>query len=829
MPAEGSISRRVAPAGLVLALAVSLTAGAAVARAAVAPTSTSAEVRFFETHVRPLLVSKCLACHGKKKQWGGLRLDSRKGLLKGGESGTAIVVGKPDASRLIQAVKDTDPKTRMPRNGKLTPHQIGLLVRWVEMGAPFPDSAGAKRRLRDPDHWSFQTPGSIAPPEVRDGGWVRSPIDRFVLARLEAQGLRPAGGADRRTMLRRVTYGLVGLPPTPGEIELFLADLEPGALSRVVDRLLASSRYGQRWGRHWLDVARYADSNGFDENVAHGNAWRYRDYVVDSFNRDTPFDEFVIEQLAGDLMPFSGHQQQHDRLIATGFLSIGPKVLAETDQAKMRMDIIDEQLDTVGRAFLGLTLGCARCHDHKFDPVDTAEYYALAGIFKSTLTMRKYNKVAEWHEHLLPSPQATAMQKAYDASVSAARKQVATAKAAADAVARKKLESESSRSPKQKLEDLYPAETKARLKKLKDALAALEKAGPDLPAAMGVTEDKIVDVAIHLRGDPQQLGEVARRRTPAVLKGPPQPQFSNTQSGRLQLARWLVDRRHPLTARVLVNRIWRWHFGRGLVRTTDNFGLLGERPSHPGLLDWLALRFMQDGWSIKRLHRVIVLSATYGQSTVADPLTRKRDPENSLLGRARVRRLEAEAVRDALLAAAGQLDGTMKGSLLKLKNRAYFFDHTSKDLTTYDSNRRSIYLPVVRNNVFDLFQLLDFPDPAVTTGDRATTVVASQALLMLNSDLVMQAASGLAARLLSEADGVSGRIARMYEIALGRPPTASELRADHALLLELAKNAKQVDKKTPATAGGRAGVIPLSAWTTLCHVALASNEFIYLR
>ena len=270
-------------------------------------------------------------------------------------------------------------------------------------------------------------------------------------------------------------------------------------------------------------------------------------------------------------------------------------------------------------------------------------------------------------------------------------------------------------------------------------------------------------------------------------------------------------------------------FGRGLVRTTDNFGLLGERPSHPGLLDWLALRFMQDGWSIKRLHRVIVLSATYGQSTVADPLTRKRDPENSLLGRARVRRLEAEAVRDALLAAAGQLDGTMKGSLLKLKNRAYFFDHTSKDLTTYDSNRRSIYLPVVRNNVFDLFQLLDFPDPAVTTGDRATTVVASQALLMLNSDLVMQAASGLAARLLSEADGVSGRIARMYEIALGRPPTASELRADHALLLELAKNAKQVDKKTPATAGGRAGVIPLSAWTTLCHVALASNEFIYLR
>ena len=826
MLADGLIACRVVPAGVLLALAVSLTHGAGVARAADVPTS--AEVRFFETHVRPLLVSKCLSCHGKKKQWGGLRLDSRQGLLKGGESGAAIVVGKPDASRLIQAVKDADPKTRMPRNGKLTDRQIGLLVRWVKMGAPFPNSAGAQRRLRDPDHWSFQTPGSTPLPEVRDAGWVRSPIDRFVLARLEAEELRPAAGADRRALLRRVTYGLVGLPPTPEEIESFLADLGPGALSRVVDRLLASTRYGQRWGRHWLDVARYADSNGFDENVAHGNAWRYRDYVVDSFNRDTPFDVFVTEQLAGDLMPFSGQQQQHDRLIATGFLSIGPKVLAETDQAKMRMDIIDEQLDTVGRAFLGLTLGCARCHDHKFDPLDTAEYYALAGIFKSTLTMRKYNKVAEWHEHLLPSTESAAMQKAYDASVAAARKQVATTKAAADDVARKKLGSEPPRSnkPKQKLEDLYPAETKAQLKKLKDALAALEKAGPGLPAAMGVTEDKIVDVAIHLRGDPQKLGEVARRGTPAVLKGPPLPKFSNKQSGRLQLARWLVDRRHPLTARVLVNRIWRWHFGRGLVRTTDNFGLLGERPSHPKLLDWLALWFMRDGWSIKRLHRVIVLSATYQQSTVADPQTRKRDPENSLLGRARVRRLEAEAVRDALLAAAGQLDGTMQGSLLKLKNRAYFFDHTSKDLTTYDSRRRSIYLPVVRNNVYDLFQLLDFPDPAVTTGDRATTVVASQALLMLNSDLVMQAASGLADRLQLEADGVSGRITRMYEIAVGRPPTARELRADRALLLELAR---QVDKKTPATAGGRGDEIPRSAWTTLCHVALASNEFIYLR
>ena len=774
---------------------------------------TTQQILFFETKIRPLLAEHCLECHGDKKQWGGLRLDSREAMLRGGESGPAIVPGKPDKSLLIRAVRQVDDDLQMPKDDKLTKQQIAELVRWVEISAPFPGEAGPAQRTRDPNHWAFQTPAEPPLPAVANLAWPQSPVDHFILAGLEAAGLSPATRADKRTLLRRVTFDLLGLPPTPEEINAFLADDSPDALARVVDRLLASPRYGERWGRHWLDVARYADSNGFDENVAHGNAWRYRDYVVAALNRDKPFDQFVVEQLAGDLMPFNGEMQQHERLIASGFLSIGPKVLAETDQAKMRMDIIDEQLDTTGRAFLGLTLGCARCHDHKFDPISAADYYGLAGIFKSTLTMRKYIKVAEWHEHLLPSAAATAIKAEFDAQVAAKKRAISELEGSEATLQPAKSEGGEAGSK--------PAlQTKAQLKKLRDELAALEKAGPDLPTAMGVTEDKVADIAIHVRGNPLKLGDIVPRRTPPVLRGPRVPQFTAKESGRRQLAEWLVDPQHPLTARVFVNRVWRWHFGKGLVRTTDNFGLLGEAPSHPELLDWLARRFIADGWSVKSLHRLILMSSTYQQASIATSETIDHDPANRLFGRVEVRRLEAEAVRDALLAISGQLDTTMGGSLLKLKNRAYFFDHTSKDLTTYDSRRRSLYLPIVRNNVFDLLQLLDFPDPAVSTGNRATTVVASQALLMLNSDFAMQAATALADRLLADSAHDAQRLSRLYVIAFGREPTADEQQADRAFLAQVAQ--------VQSTASD-ADQLRRQAWSTLCHVVLAANESIYVR
>jgi hypothetical protein len=787
---------------------------------AVANIPTAEQIRFFEANIRPLLVVHCLKCHGEKKQWAGLRLDSREALLNGGDSGAAIVPGKPDKSLLIRAVRQVDDDLKMPPKDRLTKRQIAALVRWVKMGAQFPETTRAAGRMRDPNHWAFHPPAKPPVPAIKNPKWPQSALDHFILAKLEAAGLSPSTRADKRTLIRRVTFDLIGLPPTPDEINAFLADNSANAFVRIVDRLLASPQYGERWGRHWLDVARYADSNGLDENVAHGNAWRYRDYVVTAFNRDKPFDQFVIEQLAGDLLPFKSEAQQHEQLIATGFLSIGPKVLAETDEAKMRMDIIDEQLETTGRAFLGLTLGCARCHDHKFDPIATADYYALAGIFKSTLSMRKYIKVAEWHENLLPSAAATAKKADFDANVATKKAAIARFTAAADKLARQKLAAESDANHPQKLESLYPTATKAELKKLRDELAALEKAGPELPSAMGVTEDKVADIAIHVRGNPLKLGDIVPRRTPPVIRGPRVPHFTDKESGRRQLAEWLVDPQHPLTARVFVNRVWRWHFGRGLVRTTDNFGLLGEAPSHPKLLDWLAGRFIADGWSVKLLHRLIVMSSTYQQTSAAAPMTADQDPENRLFGRAEVRRLEAEAIRDALLAASGQLDSTMGGSLLKLKNRAYFFDHTSKDLTTYDSHRRSLYLPVVRNNVFDMLQLMDFPDPAVSNGNRATTVVASQALLMLNSDFVMQAAADFADRLIANSSDDDQRLSQLYTIAFGRAPTSDERLADHAFL---AKVAQTQPTKTDADKRQR------HAWATLCHVALAANEFLYVK
>jgi hypothetical protein len=777
------------------------------------------DVAFFESKVRPVLVQHCHKCHGPMKQWAGLRLDSRDAILKGGDNGAAVVPEKPDASLLIRAVRHVDDKLKMPENGKLAESQIAALVRWIERGAVYPASSNIGVRERDSIHWAFQPIAKPSIPAVKNSAWPQSPIDHFILTQLEREQITPAERADKRTLIRRVTFDLTGLPPAHAEIENFLSDEQPDAFAKVVDRLLESPAYGEHWGRHWLDVARYADSNGLDENIAHGNAWRYRDYVVTSINQDKPFDRFIVEQLAGDQLPFDSETQQHAQLIATGFLSIGPKVLAEVDQPKMRMDIVDEQIDAVGRVFLGLTLGCARCHDHKFDPVSTADYYGLAGIFKSTRTMDSYTKVAKWHEHLLPSAAASALQTAFDADVTARKKAIEAFVASADKRAREGLATDAT--VPEKLETLYPEAVKAELAKLREQLAALEKAGPDLPATMGVTDDEVVDVAIHLRGDTQKLGDLVPRHTPPVITGPFVDKFLPNQSGRNQLAQWLVDPKHPLTARVFVNRVWRWRFGKGLVHTTDNFGLLGAAPSHPELLDWLAERFIAEGWSLKSLHRLMLLSSTYQQASVPHPLTLEHDPENRLLGWFRRRRLAAEEVRDALLAVSGQLDLMLYGSELKVKNRGYLFDHTSIDLTDYRSNRRSLYLPVIRNHVFDFFQLLDFPDPAIPTGDRASSTVAPQALLMMNSDFVMQAADKLAEQLLAEPGTASQRLATLVRTTHGREPSSDELHS-HAQFIARVEQFLATSEPDPAQSTRQ-------AWAALCHTLLATNEFIYVK
>ncbi|MHC5541836.1 DUF1549 and DUF1553 domain-containing protein, partial [Singulisphaera rosea] len=616
------------------------------------------------------------------------------------------------------------------------------------------------------------------------------------------------------------TFDLTGLPPTPEDVEAFLADRSTDAFAKVIDRLLASPRYGERWGRHWLDVARYSDSNGLDENTAYGNAWRYRDYVIASMNADKPYDRFLLEQLAGDLLSSGASEAEtRERWIATGFLSLGPKVLAEVDEKKMEMDIVDEQIDTVGRAFMGLTLGCARCHDHKFDPISTADYYGLSGIFQSTRTMESFTKLAKWHEYPAPTEQDKARLAEHEAAVKARKAEIE--RVVGQANDRLKAEPKAGGKLPEMPESLYPEATKAELKKLRDALAELEKTAPEMPTIMGVKEGKAVAARIQIRGNHLTLGDEVPRRFPTVLTSS-KTTIDKERSGRLELARWLVDGSHPLTARVMVNRIWRWHFGQGLVLTPDNFGTIGERPANPALLDWLALRFVEGGWSIKAMHRLIMLSSTYQEGSTHDPKAMQVDPENRLRWRWDPRRLEAEEIRDALLAVGGSLDPTMRGPVLHVKNRDYLFDHTSLDHTRYDSKRRAVYLPVIRNNVYDVFQLFDFSDPTVMSGNRAVTTVALQSLFMMNSDLVHDVAGQLARRVLDRGDlDDAGRVGILFAEAYGRPPTD----------LETGKALAFVDRYTTA-AGPEEGDEAKGrrlAWQAYCQIVVASNEFIYIR
>jgi hypothetical protein len=792
-------------------------------RAAEEPAATP-DADYFKQHVQPLLVRHCLKCHGDEKQESGLRLDSWEGISAGGDSGPAVVPGEPQQSLLLTAIRYVEDDLQMPPDRKLPDDQIAMVRKWIEAGAPHPDARGKSPANRPsapiPDleearkFWSFRPPQQPEFPAISDTRWPSNGIDYFVLAQLERAGLQPAAAAERRDWLRRVTFDLIGLPPTPEDIQAFLADATPDAFARVVDRLLASPHYGERWGRHWLDVARYADSNGLDENIAHGNAWRYRDYVIAAFNKDKPYDEFLSEQLAGDRLPYTSEAEHHEQLTATGFLSLGPKVLAEVDETKMEMDIIDEQINTLGRALLGLTIGCARCHDHKFDPISMRDYYALAGIFKSTRTMEHFRKIARWNENSVASSQQQAGADEHARQVSAKEQVI---KQVVDAANQKLVEQAGgAASVPKNAEQQYPAETREELQRLREELKQLQAETPQLPTAMGVCDREISDVPLHVRGSHLTLGEVVPRGFPKVLVDDGEPSVAEQSSGREELARWLTSEDHPLTSRVMVNRLWRWHFGQGICRSTDNFGRLGTGPSNPELLDWLAIRFQRDGWSIKAFHRLVLLSSTYRMSSSHDARAAEKDPDNHLLWHFPIRRLEAESVRDALLFVSGGLDRRMGGSLLHVENREFLFNHTSQDGTKYDSPRRSVYLPVVRNNLYDVFQLFDYADASVSNGDRNSTTIAPQALIMMNSDLVLEASRAIGDG-LRQRQGWDDRqrVEHLYLTVYGRPPSDEE-RTRFMLHLD------QLTEAESDTGRGE-------AWQAMCHVLLASNEFIYLR
>lgn len=1079
---------------------------------------TPEQAEFFEAKIRPVLIEHCYECHSKaaQKVEGGLFLDTRTGIRQGGDSGPSVVPRDVGQSLLINAIAYDDSFYQMPPDGRLPKNVVADFIQWIRLGAPDPRNGEVTQQSKkqidfelERNFWSLKPITAVSLPQLptrlSNIQAAHSAIDHFVLPKLDDAGFDPAPRATKQVLLRRATFGLLGLPPSWEDVKRFLVSNQPDAFAREIDRLLAAPQYGERWGRRWLDVARYADSNGLDENLAYANAFRYRDYVIAAFNKDKPYDQFVQEQIAGDLLgETTDSDVLSERLTATGFLSLGAKMLAEDDPIKMRMDIIDEQIDTIGRTFMGLTMGCARCHDHKFDPIPTADYYSLAGIFKSTKTMDTFTVVAQWQERPLADPVVLARQAEQEQNIAAQAQNIAqiikaagnelqqlerqhvgdyllagahrldldrklastpplgdnpttdiqgilrieaeaadrhnvnidttsygkgigvlvnkgptpnfaeydievpangfyqidvrVASAASrpcqlsingttfktdfagqvtggffppnqkwfvegffplskgsntlrleqpqffphiDKLCLTPVESEAvngtykpidskfipkpeliqswakylesidgnqealfapflsirngapfkqwstfekttlsqilpenlkptvlevanayqtlfaTRTPQEtslprpdpsltafvdkiladangpfgeieKLEKYFTPETIKNLATTRAQKKELEDSLPSLPTTMAVTDyEQVENVRVHIRGNYLTQGELAPRQFLQVIAGNQQSPIGDDRSGRLELAQWMTSPQHPLTARVIANRIWLGHFGEGLVRTPDNFGRLGEMPTHPELLDWLAQRLIGkkpsgSSWSIKTLHRAIMNSSTYQMSSLWNANAAELDPENRLLWRKQRLRLEAEAIRDSLLAVGDSLETTFGGSLLPTANRAYVTSTANVDPVVYANNRRSIYLPVVRSAIYDFFVAFDFPDASVLNGKRQSTTVAPQALFMMNSKLVEDQTKRLAQQLLdSDAANDRARLQQAYEILFSRSASGDEIEQALAFMTQYEKASNAANPNSPTNR--------LSAWQSLCRALISTSEFIFVE
>ncbi len=788
----------------ILSLTIMVLIGSGVARSDEKTAGDDAKgIAFFESRIRPVLVQHCYKCHSVEsgKSEGGLLLDSRRTLRAGGDRGPAVVPGDLKASVLLTAISHTDSELRMPPKKERLPESVISDIRsWIQTGAADPREVEPTRGASPPvtieagrQFWAFQKPISHQLPVTKNSTWAKRELDHFVLAKLDASGLVPSADAEPATLLRRLHFDVVGLPPSPQAVREFLQRIEAdgldAALVAEVGPLLSSPHFGERWGRHWLDVARFAESSGKEANISFPYAWRYRDYVIDAVNADLPFDRFLIEQIAGDLLPFDGDAERARLLIATGFLALGPKNLEETNPLQFEADLIDEQIDTVTRAVMANSVACARCHDHKFDPYSMQDYYALAGVFASTRTyfgtfVSPANRVGG---DPLPLPRG-ANQPIFHPSIPA--KQAASLKSQLAAL-------------KKEQEDGMAAVIKAALAgedtekvfTLRDALrifwtsggieGQLEKvdeSGQALPLAMGVLDrEKIIDAPLMERGEVGRPGELVPRGFPLIIAIENATGVSADHSGRLEFARWLTHPDHPLTARVMTNRVWHHLLGAGIVRTVDNFGFSGERPGHPELLDHLAMRFMSNGWSVKKLVREIVLSRTYRQASTYKEAAFLADPEGRLLWRAFKRRLDAEAIRDAMLVASGELDvARPNGSLVakQIGDRPISLIGLDPSLPTdLDGSRhRSVYLPVLRDRLPDVLDLFDFAEPSLVTGVRETTNVPVQALYLMNSPFVQTRARTLADRLLREADDNEKRIRLAFLLCFSRVPDADEMK-----------------------------------------------------
>ena len=775
---------------------------------------------FFEKRIRPVLVDRCYSCHSPsaEKVKGNLLLDTRDGLLKGGDLGPSLVPNHPEQGFLIKALKWTDDDLKMPPKKRLPADVVADFETWIRNGAvdprttvvavvskkPPPDFATARQR------WPFAHFKEPALPAADPSNWARNPIDRFLLAKLTEKGLQPAPDADKRTLLRRVTFDLTGLPPTPEEIDAFLADPGSDAFAKVVDRLLASPAYGERWGRHWLDVVRYADTAGDNSDFPVPQLYRYRNYVIDSFNQDKPYDQFIKEQLAGDLLPHRSDQERHTNLIATGYLANAKRFGSRVDDYPWHLTI-EDTIDNLGRTYLGLTINCTRCHDHKFDPITNEDYYALYGIFESTRYPWPGIELKQYQENFVPLAPAEVVEKV--AKERAAKKAELEAKA-------KELEAE-----KKYYEHAFECAVDGEADRIKELINdytrridLAKKGGSTMKEPLPYdTAYAVLDLPqgtnakVQIKGDPAHLGREVPRRFIEVLGG--QSLTSESKgSGRYALAEWIADQDNPLTARVMANRIWQNHFGKGIVQTPSDFGRQGKPPTHPDLLDWLAKRFVESGWSIKSMHRLILSSHAYRMSCDENDAAALIDPNNDLLWKFRRHRLDAESIRDALLAVAGTLDRKMGGPHPFPASTSWDYTQHKPFIAVYDSPLRSVYLMSQRIRRHPFFGTFDGAETNMSTSMRLTSTTPLQALFMLNDPLVHDGAKAFAARLQKERNSDADRVARGFVLALGRDATRDEI-------------SSALDYLTKT----RTGLGETEAWESFARVLFRLNEFVYVR
>lgn len=832
------------------------------------------DAEFFEEKIRPILVQQCYECHsGSIQAKGGLRLDIGLGLRLGGQRGESLDFAKPEESTLIKALRQTG-ALKMPPGEKLSDEEIADFVEWIRRGAPDPrlkteDKLFAPREIdfaEEGKHWAYQTPRKQAIPDVKTPDWAKSDIDKFILARLEAAGLTPAADADRGTWLRRVSFDLVGLPPTAGELLDFELDDTPKAYEKVVDRLLASPRFGERWGRHWLDVSRYGESTGKERNFVYLQAWRYRDYVIDSLNQDKPYDQFVREQLAGDLLPHSNAVEEDIHNIATGFLALNPKGINDRNRESFLLEIVDEQIESVSRGLLGLSVVCARCHDHKYDPVKQSDYYSLGGIFRSTeakfgiLNRTQYINTADL---LIPlkSAQLKGGHDSPDALIAEIKSRneallarnieirrlrdalppppVLTAEEVAAAgvknvivdgvltqvsTAREKQAKSEAELEIEKLEAEIRKERKAL-----DVIRAKVAEETQYTLAIGVKDrEQTSDIPIRVRGEVDRAGPTVPRGFLTVVKFDGAPAFTAKGSGRRELAEWITHPNHPLTARVFVNRVWSKLLGAGIVRTVDDFGTQGQLPTHAELLDQLSVNVVANGWSTKQLIRQIVLSRVYALGDQADPKNATVDVDNKLFWRANRKRLEGEVLRDAVLAISGSLDfNRPTGSpLIEMGTRELGAD-ADYSVVHRPYHYRSVFLPYLRGRAPEMLAVFDAADPGLTVGKRDVTAGPDQALYILNSPLTMEEGRRFAERLLrAPVSDDAARVDLAFRLTLGASPTA--IQRDRAL-----KSIAEFQALNSSVASTNPGIpdasnVRLAAWTNLVHTLFALPEFRYV-